>query len=396
MRILIVHNFYQQEGGENVVAQQEIDRLRLSDDIYEYQRHNDEIKSYGISQKVQFFTNTIYSTTTVADVKKIVKEFRPDFAYIHNIYPLISPSIYHTLHACGVPILQVVHDFRPFCSNGLFYTHDHICTLCKDGNHLHAIANKCYKGSYVFSALYAATMYNARHSGAIDKVDAFLALTEFGRDLVTGMGIPADKVFIRPNSIDASEITPSYGPGEYIAYIGRLSSEKGIMTLLRSMQQLNGIKLKIAGAGPLEEELRAFVSQHPNLNVEFVGFLTGEQKIEFFQKSRFVVVPSEWYETFGMIIVEAYAAGKPIVASNLGGLGSLVQNNVTGLLFNPGDATDLAQKIDSLWHNPELAVTMGQRARAVVEDKFSPATVHRQLIEIAQQMIARRQQKAAV
>ena len=395
MRILVVHNFYQQPGGENVVAQQEIDRLQATDDVFVYQRHNDEINSFGVVEKLNFALETIHSRTTVADITKIAKEFRPDFAYVHNIYPLISPSLYHTLHASGVPILQVVHDFRPFCANGLFYTRGRICEACKDGNHLHAIWNKCYKNSYVFSAIYAAAMDRCRRSGGLDKVDAFLCLTDFGRDLLTGMGIPPHKVFVRPNSIDASQILLSKRAGDYVAYIGRLSSEKGLMTLLRAFEQLKGVSLKIAGTGPMEEELRAYVRNKQDLNVELVGFVDGDQKWEFLRKSRFVVVPSEWYETFGLVIVEAYAAGKPVIASDLGGIGSLVENGVTGLLFKPGDPSDLARQIDALWRAPESAGRMGACARRVVEERFSPAAVYRQLIGVAQKVCARRQSQAA-
>jgi glycosyltransferase involved in cell wall biosynthesis len=395
LRILVVHNFYQQPGGENVVAKQEIDRLQATDDVFVYQRHNDEINSFGVVGKLTFALDTIHSRTTVAEITRIAKEFRPDFAYVHNIYPLISPSLYDTLHTCGIPILQVVHDFRPFCSNGLFYTHGRICEACKDGNHLHAIWNKCYKNSYVFSAIYAATMDRCRRSGALDKVDAFLCLTEFGRGLVTGLGIAPHKVFVRPNSIDASQILPSKEAGDYVAYIGRLSSEKGLMTLLRAFEQLKGVKLKIAGTGPMEEELRAYVRNKPDLDVELVGFVDGDQKWEFMRKCRFLVVPSEWYETFGMVIVEAYAAGKPVVASNLGGLGSLVDDGVTGVLFKPGDPSDLAHQIDALWRDPESAERMGVLARRVVEERFSPAAVYRQLIGIAQQVCARSQSQAA-
>jgi glycosyltransferase involved in cell wall biosynthesis len=238
-------------------------------------------------------------------------------------------------------------------------------------------------------------MERCRRSGALDKVDAFLCLTEFGHDLLTGLGVPPHKVFVRPNSIDVSQVLPSSEAGDYVAYIGRLSSEKGLWTLLRAFEQLNGMKLKIAGTGPMEQELRAYVDKERSDNVELVGFVSGEDKWDFLRKSRFVVMPSEWYETFGMVIVEAYAAGKPVIASNLGGIGSLVENDVTGLLFKPGDASDLARQIDALWRAPELVRRMGARARTVVEERFSPAVVHRQLIDIAEQVCARRQHQAA-
>ena len=268
-------------------------------------------------------------------------------------------------------------------------------TYAENGNHLHAIRNKCYKNSYALSALYAAATSYCRRSGALQKVDAFLCLTEFGRDLLTGLGVPPNKLFVRPNSIDASQILASTKVGDYIAFIGRLSSEKGLRTLLRAFDQLDGVKLKIAGTGPMEEELRAYVSDKQNHNVELVGFVADEQKWEFIRQSRFVVVPSECYETFGMAIVEAYAAGKPVIASNLGGNGSLVETGTTGLLFKPGDSSDLARQIDALWRAPETVERMGACARSVVEERFSRAAVYRQLISIAQQVCTRRQPQAA-
>jgi glycosyltransferase involved in cell wall biosynthesis len=386
MKILLVHNFYQQFGGENLVALQEKAQLEKTDDVFFYSRHNDDIREFSTFQKARFVLDTMHSHTTSSQVRQVVDNFRPDFAFVHNIYPLISPSLYHTLHACGVPILQVVHDFRPFCANGWFYTHGRICRDCTNGNHLHAIRNKCYKNSYALSGIYAATMASCRRSGALDKVDAFLCLTEFTRGLLTELGIPAGRVFVRPNSIDASQIQPAKGTGDYVAYIGRLSSEKGLWTLIRALEQLHGVKLKIAGTGPLENELRAYVRDRQLRDVELVGFMSGEEKWEFLRNSRFVVMASECYEMFPIVLLEAYASGKPVVAPNLGGFASLVENDKTGLLCVPGDPTDLARQIDTLWRAPDSVGRMGAYARNLVETKFSPAVVHQQLMDIAQQV----------
>jgi glycosyltransferase involved in cell wall biosynthesis len=157
---------------------------------------------------------------------------------------------------------------------------------------------------------------------------------------------------------------------------------------MRAFEQLDGVRLKIAGTGPMEKELCAYVRDRQLGDVELVGFMAGEEKWEFLRKSRFVVLPSECYETFGMVTLEAYAAGKPVVASNLGGIASLVENGNTGLLFNPGDATDLARQVDTLWRAPDSVGRMGAYARKLVEEKFSPAVVYRQLMGIAQQVLA--------
>jgi len=385
LRILVVHNFYQQFGGEDLVAMQEKERLEKTDDVYFYSRHNNEIRDFGMVKKARFLLDTIHSRTTSAQLTNIVKNFRPDFAYVHNIYPLISPSLYHTLHKQRIPILQVVHDFRPLCANGWFYTQQKICDACKHGNNFHAIRKKCYKDSYILSGLYAAAMTYCRW-GALAKVDAFLCLTDFMRDTLADAGVPASKLFVRPNSIDASQIHTAIGQGNYVAYIGRLSPEKGLWTLIKAFEQLRDIKLKIAGTGQMEYALRSFVREKKLDNVEIVGFVAGNEKSEFLQKSRFIVLPSEWYETFGMVVLEANAVGKPAVASNLGAIPTLVEDGKSGLLFAPGDPADLARQVQFLWSAPQLVAQMGKYARALVETKYSPNAVYKQLIDIAQQM----------
>lgn len=385
MKILIVHDFFQQPGGENVVAQQDIERLKATDEVFVYQRHNDEINAFGAARTLKFVADTIHSRTTADDIPKIAKEFRPDFAYVHNIYPLISPSLYHALHACGVPILQVVHDFRPFCANGWFYTNGHICDACKAGNHLHAIRNRCYRESYALSALYATATAYCRRSGAFDKIDAYLCLTEFTRSILMSEGIPSEKIHVRPNSIDVSRVRPDNGEGEYVAYIGRLSSEKGLWTLMRAFENLS-VPLKIAGTGPLESQLLSYISERKLHNIEMLGFVSGDAKWDFLRNARFTVVPSECYEMFPIALLEAYGAGKPVIASDLGGFSSLVDEGESGMLFKPGDPDDLARLVEQLWNRPQLVNKMGKAARTKVETRYSPEETYKQLIAIAKRV----------
>lgn len=383
MKILLVHNSYQASGfgGEDLVALQEKERLDKTDTVLTYRRYNDEIRSFGVVQKVRFFINTIYSFRTSRDIKAIVRDFRPDFSYVHNIYPLISPSVYHALHSCNVPIVQVMHDHRPLCANSLFFTDQRICEACRQGNTLHAIRKKCFRQSYLLTGLYAATMSYCRQS-AFHKIDAYLCPTQFVRSILREANIPDEKLFVRPHAIDVSQVCPAIGTGNYVGFIGRLSSEKGLWTLVRAFERLK-VPLKIAGIGPLECELRRYIHEKDIRNIQFTGFISGEAKWEFLRNSRFVVVPSECYETFGMVVVEAYAAGKPVVASNLGGLPALVESGKSGLLFNPASSTDLARQSEFLWSAPTVCAQMGQYARTAVETKFSPDAAYKQLIDIA-------------
>src|SRR5439155_7842466 len=203
-------------------------------------------------EKIRFVFDTIYSFRTKRDIQRSVAEWDPEVAYIHNVYPLISPSVYHLLSTLEIPIVQCVHDFRPFCPNGLFYTHGERCQRCKGGNYLHAVRHCCYKDSYFLSALYATSVGLNRLQHMMDKINAYICLTDFYKQLLLEQGIPDEKIFIRPNSIDMSIVTPDFGGafGEYAVYLGRLSAEKGPWTLLRAFEQIPEARLKIIGTGP--------------------------------------------------------------------------------------------------------------------------------------------------
>ena len=382
MRILLVHNFYQQFGGEDQVVLHELERLQKQHEVCFYSRHNDDLIQLGVVEKARAAIATLNSFRTRSEITSLAMEHRPEVAYVHNIYPLISPSVYHVLHALGVPIVQVIHDFRPFCTNGWFYNEEGICEKCKGGNYVHAIRHRCYKSSYAYSALYASAMTFARRSGAIGKVDAFLCLTEFARQKLISAGIPGEKLFVRPNCIDASQIDPAVGRGEYIAYIGRLSREKGIWTLIHAMERVKGAVLKIAGVGPEEGAIRSYVEQKGIRNVELLGFLAGDARTEFLRKCIFTIMPSEWYEMFPMVLLEAWAAGKPVIGSRLGATSDLIEDGVTGLLFDAGNPADLANKIDCLFRSSYFRSRMGAEARALVETKYSTSASLSRLMEV--------------
>jgi glycosyltransferase involved in cell wall biosynthesis len=303
-------------------------------------------------------------------------------AYIHNIFPLISPSAYHTLHSLRVPTFQVIHGFRLFCANALFYTNGHVCELCKRGAYLNAVRNRCYRDSYVLSALYSASIGLNRLAGVLRKISAFICLTEFAKFKLLEAGGPEEKLFIRPNFIDASSVTPRPGYGDYVVYVGRLSPEKGLWTLVRAFEALRDLPLKIVGAGPLEGALKGYVLERGIKNIEFVGFKSGLEKRELLKGSLFAVVPSECYEMFPISLLEAYAAGKPVVASDIGGLPYIVRNGKSGMLFQPGSIADLSEKIRYFIKRPAEIETMGRYARQLVETEYGPDQAYMTLMDI--------------
>jgi glycosyltransferase involved in cell wall biosynthesis len=385
MKILLVHNFYQQFGGEDAVALSERRLLEQhGHEVFFYSRHNDDLREYGLLNKIAFFPDTIFSTRTAQEIRKVVQEFKPDVAYIHNFLPLVSPSVHHVLHALKVPIIQVLHNFRPYCPNGLFYTQGAVCEKCKGGNYLHAIRNRCCKDSYMVSALYAATFAFNRAAGMVDKIDAFVCLTEFARQKMVELGVPQSKLFVRPNFIETPPATqgPFTGNGKYVLFLGRLSAEKGLWTLIRAFEPFKDVELRVLGTGPLERELRAYARDNKLHNIAFYGFRNGEDKWHLLRGCSFTVVPSEWYENFPVSVLEAYACGKPVVASNTGGLSYVVENGNTGLLFEPANVSDLRGKLEHLLARPAEAAEMGTRARHLVETKYSPRTCYESLVRI--------------
>ncbi len=384
MKILMVHDFYQKFGGEDAVALAE---KQLLEDrgarLLFYERRNVEVNDYGLSEKMAFPIHTVYSRRTKREVTDIAKQFQPDFAYVHNVFPLISPSLYHTLHSVKIPMLQVLHDFRLFCPNGWFYTQNQICERCKFGNYTHAVRYRCFQDSYSLTALYSLTLGLNRMAGVLGKIDAIICLTEFSRQKLLEIGIQERKLYIKPNFIDVSGISASPSEGSYALYLGRLSSEKGLWTLVHGFEQLRGVKLKIMGTGPLESNLREYIEERGIKNIELLGFKQGAEKWQILRDSLFVVVPSEWYETFCMAALEAFAAGKPVVASNLGSLPFVIEDGKSGILFEPGNVDDLVEKVSYFLAHPSEIATMGLHARGLAETKYSPDRSYQTLLDIS-------------
>jgi len=385
-KILIIHNHYQQPGGEQVAVEAQVALLReRGHPVVLYVKDNVVIEHYGPVQKVTFFPRTLFSQVTCREIRSLVVRERPSVAHIHNVFPLISPAVYRALKDAGVPIVQTVHNFRFLCPNGLFYTHGQICERCEYGNTFHAVRRKCYRNSYVLSALYALTIGLHRRWGTFGLIDRFIALTEFtAQKLVESGLVRRDEISVLGNFLP----DPLPAPGSsnerepYVVYLGRLSSEKGVETLLAAMAGLPNLGLKIVGAGPQAEALQAMAQWRELHQVKFLGYVDGEEKWHLLRRALAVVVPSVCYENFPLAAVEGMAVGTPVVASKLGSLPYVVEDGRSGLLFCPGDGRDLRRKLVWLAAHPKEALAMGQHGRRIVETRYSPATHYRRLTDI--------------
>jgi glycosyltransferase involved in cell wall biosynthesis len=390
MRVLLVHGAYQQFGGEDSVVRAEKELLeRHGDEVFLYSRHNNEIKQFSPTDKAAFFPQTIYSWKSSGEIEDAVHCLKPNVAFVHNVYPLISPSVYHKLHALGVPAVQVLHNFRPFCPNGLFYTQGQVCEACKGGNYLNAVRKRCYKESYIFSALYGLTLGANRLAGMVNKIAGFICLTEFFKIKMREAGVAESKLFVRPNFVYAPPLTPNTnGAEQYALFLGRLSPEKGCLTLIRAFEQLPQVQLKIIGTGPQEQELKDYVRGKGINNVQFLGFKSGDAKWQLLRDSLCLVIPSEWYENFPVTVLEAFMASKPVVAARMGGLPYIVEDKKSGLLFDSGEVNQLVQKIRHLVDNPAEAEHMGARGRHLSETKYGPEQGYTNLMNIFSQVQA--------
>lgn len=357
MRILFVHNYHQKFGGDDNIVSHYIELFRSHGHHIElYQRHNDEILKFSLIQKARFLLDVIFSLKTKKEVSKLIATFQPDMLFVHGVYPLISPSVYDVARRCKVPIVQMVHDMRMWCPSAWFFREGKICTLCAEGRFSHALRYRCYRRSWLLSALYALSIYLARKRGFFKKVRLFIIPSGHIRDYLLKSGVSVDRIVLHPHivSVPVLENTLEKPQERYIAFLGRLSPEKGLMLLMVAAEQLPHISFRIGGTGPMENDLKAYVENHSLINVHFSGFLSGADKEGFLREATLLVAPSECYESFGQVVVEANAVGTPVIAANHGGLASLVKDGKTGWLFPPSNFEGFIKVIDNAWKCPTL------------------------------------------
>jgi glycosyltransferase involved in cell wall biosynthesis len=331
-----------------------------------------------------FYTRDVYR-----NLLQLIAERRPDVMHCTNIFPLLSPAAYYAARRHDVPVVQSLRNYRHLCPGVYFLRDGHICETC-----LHksiawpAVVHGCYRESRTASAVSALSFGVHRAFGTWQKhVDYYFTLTEFARQKFIAAGWPADKIAVKPNFI-YPDPRPGSGKGGYAVFVGRLSPEKGIGALLEAWRQLpDRIPLKIVGQGPEEDRIREFARQHPH--VELLPFRPLPEVLDVVGEAAFLVMPSLWYETFGRTIVEAYAKGTPVLASRHGAIAELVEEGATGMLFEPGNAQELAAKAIELWRHPNLPA-IRQAARDSYVNRYRADANYQQLLNIYRTAIARR------
>ena len=373
LHIMVAHNSYQMRGGEDAVVDAEVALLRAHGHrVTEYRRHNDELQ--GISA-LHAAMDTLWSRRTSRDMDASITATRPDIVHVHNTFPLISPSLYWAAHRHRVPVVQTLHNFRLLCPQAMFLREGKVCEDCLGQVPWRAVQHACYRESRAQSAALGSMLIAHRLAGTWQhRVARYIALNEFCRNKFIEGGLPADRIAIKPNFIDFD--APIARPRNGFLFVGRLSPEKGIDVLASAARQSNGIQIRVAGTGPSRGTLAGI----PYLKE--LGALSVEQIRDEMCGARALVLPSIWYENFPRTLVEAFACGLPVIASRIGALAELVEDGVTGLLFEPGSATDLASKIQWAQLNPVRFAEMGHQARARFEAHYTPERNYEQLAEI--------------
>lgn len=385
MRILQVHNYYQQSGGEDVVVAAERELLQANGhEVRFYEVSNDAVT--GVLKKIKIAWQTPYSSSARLNFAAEIASFQPDIVHAHNLFPLLTPSIYDACLDAGVPVVQTLHNFRSVCSGALLLRNEQICEECISRYAYRAAVYRCYRGSFLGTLAVARMVeYHRRYGTWQEKVDCFIALTDFARDKFVQAGFPAEKITVKPNFLDSEYVTGK-GEGGYALFVGRLSQEKGIKTLLAAWERLAGkISVKIVGDGPLAHLVAEAAERIPT--VEWEGHKTRREVLSLMQGASVLVFPSIWYEGFPMTIVEAFSVGLPVIASDLGSMSSLIDHGRTGLHFRPGDAQNLAAQVEwALAHPTELS-GMRQEARAEFEAKYTAEKNYEMLMNIYQKVI---------
>jgi glycosyltransferase involved in cell wall biosynthesis len=381
MKVLLVHNRYQQAGGEdNVVAAEATLLADHGHDVELWSVENKDLPT-GLTGKIKTALTTSYSTSSLAIARDKLRHFLPDVVHVHNFFPQISPSIYDACRNEGLPTVQTLHNYRLICPGATLMRDGKICEQCLSGSPYQAAWYGCYRDSKLGSLVVAHMVAQHRRKGTWQhKVSRFIALTNFAKSKFVEAGFPANKIAVKSNFVhDPLQAPPRSKPiiPSFALFVGRISEEKGIKTLLKAWLSLDDNSLlKVAGSGPLEALLPG------KNNLTALGQQSAEEISRLMQQAAFLVLPSEWYEGFPLVLVEAFAHGLPVLASRLGSMADIIKDGETGLLFAPGDAEDLASKAKWLLENPQRTRKLGENARRDFLEKYTAGQNYAELMAI--------------
>jgi len=384
MKIVLVHNTYQQPGGEDAAFRNEYNLLtKAGHEVVRYVRSNHDVSHYVSVRQLALAKRTIWASDTREEFRQLLLRERPEIVHVHNTFLMVSPSVYWACRDANVPVIQTLHNYRLICPGGTLFRDGRVCEECVEHGVWQSVRYGCYRKSRTYSALVAAMLTTHRLLGTWSRmIDYYLALTDFARRKFIAGGLPADKILVKPNFV-----YPDPGDGNeersYALFVGRLSPEKGLPTLLAAWARLGiFMPLHIIGDGPVQAQLEEYVRQFHIPSVRFLGSLKWELVVRAMKGALCLMFPSQCYEGLPMTVIEAFACGTPVIASRMDSRQELISDGWTGLNFTPGDADDLASKARWAWKHPGDMAEMGKRARREYEAKYTSARNYKMLLEI--------------
>lgn len=386
MRILSVHNRYLIGGGEDNSTSAENALLEQHGHTVEcYTEDNERVAELGVARTA---VRTIWSHESYRNIRRLLQRHSFDVVSIQNTFPLISPSVYYAAQAEGVPVVQTLRNYRLLCPNAYLFREEKACESCLGRLFpWPGVQHACYRDSKAGSMVLATMLATHRILGTYHaRVDVYVALTEFARRKFIEGGLPADKIVVKPNFVDPDPGVGD-GAGGFVLFVGRLSEEKGLSTLLAAWRSLaRPLPLKIAGEGPLQGLVERASAEHPA--IEYLGRRSSAEVFDLMGQARALVFPSQWYEGMPRTILEAYAKGTPVLASRLGAMETLVEHGRTGRHFEPGDAADLVRQVEWMMSHPAEWQALRQEARRAFEATFTAEANYRRTLEIFERAIA--------
>jgi glycosyltransferase involved in cell wall biosynthesis len=324
---------------------------------------------------------SIYSGEARRNISRLIDDIRPEIAHIHNCHSHLTTSILEPLRRAGVPIVWTLHDYRLVCPNSDFLSGYEICERCLPNRFHHVVLRRCKKGSFAASFVAMSASLYDRMTRVPSRVQRFIAPSRFLAGKLVEGGFDPARITHLPNFVDAGAF-PARPEGDYALYFGRLSREKGVDVLLEALALAQRGRLKIAGDGPQRAELERRAAELGLGGVEFLGYRSGDELKEILAGAQFVVLPSRWYENLPFSIMEALAAGKPVIASDLGGIPEMIEDGVNGLLFPAGDAGELARRLVLLLDSPEQRESMGRTGRQKALELYNADYHYQRIIDI--------------
>ncbi|MEW1659450.1 glycosyltransferase [Streptomyces sp. NPDC093707] len=394
MHVLVVHNRYAsaQPSGENKVVDQEAALLRAAGHRVEvFERRSDDIAARSLLNKAAVPLLVPWNPAVRSELAARLRAERPDVVHVHNVFPLLSPAVLAACADAGVPAVATLHNYTQVCPPGTLQRDGRPCTECVGAAPLPAVRHGCYRGSRLATVPLAVSLsVNRRRwwSG----VERFLCISAAQRDVLVRAGMPAERLAVKHNFVPEPDVRRA-GAGAHLLYLGRLAEAKGVRLLMAAWDEIAadggvGVPLVIAGTGPLEREVSAWAEGRDD--VRYVGLLDPARCQQAVARSVAVLAPSTWLEAFGLVVVEAMAAGVPIVAAGHGAFVELVEDGVTGLLHRPGKAASLVSCIRRIAAEPARNREMGQAARRRYEQGFCPAVGLERLVDAYRTAIAGR------